>query len=133
MKKRHNQDHHGAGPSQRQLRAGEQVRHEISNTLQRGHFKDENLVEKSALVTVTEVRLTPDLKNAKAYVMPLGGKQEDIDILLPALNAEAKTFQADLGHALEMKFTPRVQFVLDTSFAEAQRIENILNDIKKSD
>lgn len=118
-------------PSQRQLRVGEQVRHELSQLLQRGHFKDPSLVEKSALITVTEVRLTPDLKHAKAYVLPLGGKQSDIDELLPALNEEAKTFQSELGHALKMKFTPRVQFVTDHSFGEADRIEHILHNIKK--
>jgi ribosome-binding factor A len=131
--KRGNINDHKSGPSQRQLRVGEQVRQEIAKTLQRGHFKNTELVDKSRLITVTEVRMTPDLKNARAYVMPLGGKAEDIESLLPALNAEAKEFQADLGHALAMKFTPRVQFIVDNSFDEASRIESILRNIQTSD
>lgn len=124
--------HSALGPTQRQLRVGEQVRHEIAQTLQRGHFSHPDLADKSRMVTVTEVRISPDLKNAKAYVLPLGGKREDIDMLLPLLNDEHRVFQADLAHALEMKFTPRVKFVEDTSFGEAQRIENILHDIHKA-
>ena len=119
------------GPSQRQLRVAEQVRHELSKSLQRGHFQNQLLLDKSNMITVTEVRISPDLKNAKAYVMPLGGLQNDIETLLPALNEEAKSFQADLAHALEIKFTPRLRFIVDDSFGEAERIETILYKINK--
>jgi ribosome-binding factor A len=122
----------GQGPTQRQLRVGEQVRHEIAQTLQRGHFGNPDLSDNSRMITVTEVRLSPDLKNAKAYVLPLGGKKEDVERLLPLLNDEHRVFQADLAHALEMKFTPRVKFIEDTSFGEAQRIESILHNIHKA-
>jgi ribosome-binding factor A len=124
--------HSNTGPTQRQLRVGEQVRHEIAQTLQRGHFSNPELSDNSRIITVTEVRLSPDLKHAKAYVLPLGGKREDIERFLPLLNEEHRVFQADLAHALEMKFTPRVKFLEDTSFGEAQRIESILHDIHKA-
>ncbi len=64
----------GTGPSQRQLRVGEQIRHIIAKTLQKGHFRDEILIDASADITVTEVRPSPDLKQATAYVISLGGK-----------------------------------------------------------
>lgn len=115
------------GPSQRQLRVGEQIRHIIAETLQRGHFHDNALFDHS--VTVTEVRVTPDLKNARAYVMSLGG--DNMDDILPALNDEARTFQKEINRQTNLKFTPRVMFVTDDSFEEANRIEDILRNLPK--
>ena len=117
-------------PSQRQLRVGEQIRHIISETLQRGHFNNETLMDKSNMVVVSEVRPSPDLKHARAYVMSLNG--EDIDEILPALNENAHVFQKDINRGSNLKFTPRVKFVTDTSFDEAQHIEQILRDVKQS-
>lgn len=114
-------------PSQRQLRVGEQIRHMLAETLQRGHFRDEILVDNARNVTVSEVRMTPDLKNARAYVMTLGGK--DMDIVLPALNEAASYFQKELGHKLQIKFTPRIRFVTDDSYEQANKIEAILKNI----
>ncbi len=118
------------GPTQRQLRVGEQLRHTIAETLQRGHFDDEALLDNAANVSVSEVRVSPDLKNATAYVITLGGK--DMDRILPALNACASYFQREIGHKLNLKFTPRVNFVFDHSFEEAQRIERILDSLPET-
>ncbi len=123
-----NKHHSGSGPSQRQLRVGEELRHVISDVLRRGHFDIEILMNESHNITVTEVRPTPDLKQARAYVMALGG--EHMDELLEALNAEHQTFQKEINRVTNLKFTPRVKFVEDDSFEEAQRIESILNKIE---
>ncbi|NQZ14549.1 MAG: 30S ribosome-binding factor RbfA [Alphaproteobacteria bacterium] len=127
MKKQNQQ----AGPSQRQLRVGEQLRHIIAEVMQRGHFHDEALIDGASNVTVTEVRPSPDLKNATVYVIPLGGK--DIEHLLPALNKESQVFQKEINKQSNMKFTPRVHFKIDDSFDNAQRLENILGNIHYSD
>ena len=116
------------GPSQRQLRVGEQIRHMIVETLQRGHFQDEVLIDHASSVTVSEVRISPDLKNATAYVITLGGK--DMDIVLPALNEAAYYFQKEINHSSNLKFTPRISFRYDDSFDEAQRIEELLDKIQ---
>ena len=117
------------GPSQRQLRVGEQIKHLIAETLSRGHFHTEELFRLAQNVTVTEVRISPDLKNATAYVIALGGK--NMSDVLPALNEEAYAFQKEIGHKLKLRFTPRVRFVEDQSFEKATRIETILHELKK--
>jgi ribosome-binding factor A len=111
------------------LRAGEQIRHIVAETLRRGHFHQEALAD-SGRVTVTEVRVSPDLKNATAYVMSLGG--ENMDEVLSALNDASSVFQKDIGRQVTFKFTPRIRFVKDDSFEEASRIENILREINSS-
>ncbi len=116
-------------PSQRQRRVGEQIRHIISETLQRGHFDNELLLNKSNTIIVSEVRPSPDLKHARAYVMSLNG--DNLEDLLPALNSQAHVFQKDINSNSNLKFTPRVKFVTDTSFDEAQHIEEILRDVRK--
>lgn len=113
-------------PSQRQLRVGEQLRHIVAETMSRGHFHHEALMD-AARVTVTEVRVSPDLKNAKAYVMVLGG--EDMEHILPALNDSAHIFQKEINRQSNMKFTPKIRFVRDDSFDEARRIDEILRDV----
>ena len=113
-------------PSQRQLRVGEQIRHIIAETMARGHFHDEALLD-AGRITVAEVRMTPDLKNAKAYVMSLGGA--NMDEILPALNDEAHVFQKEIGRQQNMKFTPKVRFVRDESFDEAQKIDELLRGV----
>ncbi len=114
-------------PSQRQLRVGEQIRHILSETLQRGHFNDEILIDQSHNIIVSEVRPSPDLRHARAYVMSLNG--ENMDTLLPALNEQSYVFQKEIARVSSLKFTPRVKFVTDTSFDEAQHIENLLRDV----
>jgi ribosome-binding factor A len=119
------------GPSQRQLRVGEQLRHIIAETMQRGHFHEEVLLDNAANVTVTEVRASPDLKQATAYVISLGG--HDMEHILPALNEEAQVFQKDINAKSNLKFTPRVRFKLDTSFDKVQRLDSILSNLQYSD
>ena len=116
--------HRTSEPSQRQLRVGEQIRHILCETLRRGHFHSQLLMEEAGTVTITEVRPSPDLKHARAYVMTLGGKQ--IDAVLEALNEEARIFQKDIGRHSNLKFTPKIRFVTDDSFDQAQRIEQLL-------
>jgi ribosome-binding factor A len=111
------------GPSQRQLRVGEQIRHIIAETMHRGHFHNEALLD-AGRITVAEVRATPDLKMATVYVMSLGG--EDMDNIVPALNKEAHIFQKEINRQSGLKFTPKVRFVRDESFDEAARIDELL-------
>lgn len=113
-------------PSQRQLRVGEQLRHIIAQTMQRGHLHSEVLLD-AEQITVTEVRVSPDLKNATAYIIPLGGK--NLDEILPALNQEAKTFQKEINAQSNLKFTPRITFKQDTTFDKVQRLDQILHEI----
>ncbi len=119
------------GPSQRQLRVGEQIRHIMAETLLHGHFRDEALINMAANITVTEVRPSPDLKQATAYVISLGG--EKMDVLLPALNNNAPAFQKDINEKANLKFTPKVRFKEDTSFESVQKLDSILNNIKYSE
>lgn len=113
-------------PSQRQLRVGEQIRHIVAETMRRGHFHNEKLLD-AGNITVTEVCITPDLKNAKAYVMTLGGA--DMDEILPALNESAGIFQKEINRRSNLKFTPRISFRADNSFDEAQKIDTLLRGI----
>ena len=123
--------HNQQGPSQRQLRVGEQIRHIIAETLQRGHFHDEILIDVAGGITVTEVRPSPDLKNATAYVISLGG--QDMDQILPALNNNAAVFQKDINSKANLKFTPRVKFKLDNTYENVQKLDEILSNIHYSD
>lgn len=117
-------------PSQRQLRVGEQIKEVIAQALLRGHFHSEALLE-SSTVTVTEVRVTPDLKHATAYVLSLGG--HNMDKILPALNDEAFSFQKEINRQTQLKFTPKLQFRKDDLFEKANKLESIINTIKYSD
>ncbi len=118
------------GPTQRQLRVGEQLRHVIVETLHRGHFHDEFLLSHASEVTISEVRVSPDMKHATAYTLRLGGG--DMAEFLKALNENADIFQKDIGHEIRMKFTPKVRFVEDDSFENASRIDAILHNLPKS-
>lgn len=111
-----------AGPSQRQLRVGELVRHALAEVLARGDFSDPALGK--TLITVPEVRMSPDLKIATCYVMPLGGKDEKA--VLAVLEANAKPLRGEVGHRIDLKFTPELRFRLDTSFDEGARIDALL-------
>jgi ribosome-binding factor A len=115
-----------AGPSQRQLRAGELTRHALVEILREHQIPDEALLGKS--VTITEVRMSPDLKNALCFVEPLGGVQSDA--VVKALNLHVKFLRGRLGHSIEMKFTPALKFVHDESFNEATRIGRLFDDPK---
>ena len=112
--------------SQRQLLVGELLKHIIAETCQCGHFGSEELLE-SGHITVTEVRASPDLRNATAYVV--AHSNDDISTLIKALNDESHVFQKDIGRQSNMKFTPRIHFVRDESFDEAQKIDQLLRDV----
>ena len=117
-------------PTQRQLRVGEQLRHLITDTLQRGKFHNLVLLDHAPSVTVTEVKVAPDLKYAKAYVMSLRGN--NMDELLPALNECAGYFQKEVARQMTTKFTPRIKFVTDETFDHAEHIGNILHSLPKA-
>lgn len=112
-----------AGPTQRMLRVGEQVRHALSETLQRGEIIDP-LIENS-VVSVSEVRMSTDLRVATVFVSPLGAK--DADAVVEALNKHAKFVRGRVSGALrQMKFMPEFRFKLDTSFDNFARINDLL-------
>lgn len=111
------------GPSQRQLRVGEQVRHALSAVLQRGEVRDD-LVER-AVISVSEVRMSPDLKIATAFVSPLGAP--DDAAVVAALNQHARFIRGRLSPELrQMKYMPEVRFRLDTSYDNMARIDQLL-------
>lgn len=110
------------GPSQRQLRAGELIRHALVEIFQREGFRDPALMGVS--VTVSEVRCSPDLKNASVYASPLGGG--DQEAFIKALNHAAPHIRGLLGKKIDLKFTPALKFKSDETFAEAQKIDSIL-------
>ena len=114
------------GPSQRQLRVGELVRHKLSEMLSRGEIHDDVL--SAHVITIPEVRMSPDLKIATAYVMPLGGG--DLNKVLAALNANRKYIRGEVARAVALKFAPDVRFRADDTFDEAMRIDALLNSPK---
>lgn len=114
-------------PSQRQRRVGEQLRHVICEVLTRGHFDSELLFNKADTISVSEVVPAPDLKYAKAYVISFGG--EDLRDLVEELNEHAYVFQKEISRQTNLKFTPKVKFLIDSSFDEANHIENILREV----
>jgi ribosome-binding factor A len=110
------------GPSQRALRAGEVIRHAIAELLARGDVHDPVL--QAHLITVPEVRMSPDLRLATIYVMPLGGK--DLEEVLVALERNKKFLRGEIAHRVNLKFAPDIRFRKDERFEEAERIEKIL-------
>ncbi len=112
----------GRPPSQRQLRVGEELRHALSEVLGEASLRDPDLVE--AAITVTEVRLSPDLKNATAFVMPLGGA--DLEVKVAALRRAAPFLRGEVARRLKLRFTPRLSFEPDLSFDTAGRIDAVL-------
>lgn len=121
MKQRH-QDSSRIGPSQRQLRVGEMLRHALADVLRRGDIRDPEL--NGISVTVTQVKPSPDMRYATVFVEPLGGK--NADIVVTALNRNKGYIRGEMGHLIALKFTPELRFVEDTSFAEAEKIEALL-------
>ncbi|KQN78154.1 30S ribosome-binding factor RbfA [Devosia sp. Leaf64] len=110
------------GPSQRMLRVGELVRHALADIFARGEIEDEALV--GSVVTVPEVRMTPDLKIANAYVMPLGGVHAEE--IVAALNRHQKFIRGRIAPRINMKYAPDVRFYVDETFEEAGRIDALL-------
>lgn len=111
-----------AGPSQRQLRVGELIRHALAEMLTRGEIHDDVLA--AHVITIPEVRMSPDLRLASVYVMPLGGK--DLKPVLAALERNKKYIRGEIAHEVNLKFAPDIRFMADESFDEASRIERLL-------
>ena len=112
--------------SQRQLKVGEELRHLISTVLLRETFYDEHI--KNNNITITEVNMSPDLKNAKIYIMPLGGKNK-IDVL-NSLNKVAGRIKKIISNNISLRQTPKLFFQIDETFEYAENIHNILEKIK---
>jgi len=113
---------HRSGPSQRQLRVGELVRHALADALQRGDVPDPVL--DSHVVTVPEVRMSPDLRIATCFVMPLGGN--DRTEVIKALASNQKALRGAMAPRMDLKFMPEMRFLIDTSFDEGNRIDALL-------
>ena len=115
-------DNKPLGPSQRMLRVGELVRHALADIFARGEIEDDALI--GSVVTVPEVRMTPDLKLANAYVMPLGGVHAEE--IVAALNRHTKYIRGRVAPRINMKYAPDIRFFVDDTFEEAGRIDELL-------
>jgi ribosome-binding factor A len=122
MPRHHQKKNSAPGASQRQLRVGEQVRHAIAEILAQGSVHDADL--EGHIITVPEVRMSPDLKLATIYVMPLGGR--DTEVVLAALERNKKFLRGDVARRVNLKFAPDLRFRADERFDEAERIEKLL-------
>lgn len=119
-----NRFHHGEGPSQRQLRVGELIRRRLSDVLMHGDVHDPDLNRMS--ITVGEVRVSPDLKVATAYVLPLGGKHREEAI--KALARHRGELRHQIGKATGLKFTPDLRFVIDETFDQMDETRRLFAD-----
>ena len=119
---RHHQRAQPAGGSQRQLRVGELIRHELAAMLSRGDVHDP--VIEAHMITVPEVRMSPDLRLATIYIMPLGGRDEK-DVL-EALERNGRYVRGEIARRVNLKFAPEIRFRIDERFDEAERIEKLL-------
>ena len=122
MPRHHQKKSSASGGSQRQLRVGEQVRHAIAEILAQGSVHDADL--EGHIITVPEVRMSPDLKLATVYVMPLGGR--DTEVVIAALERNKKFVRGEIARRVNLKFAPDLRFRVDERFDEAERIEKLL-------
>jgi ribosome-binding factor A len=120
--------HHSASgePSQRMLRVGELIRHAMSELLSRGEINDPVL--ETHVVTVPGVRMSPDLKLATIFVMPLGG--QDVKPVIAALDRHKKFLRGEIARRVNLKFAPDIRFRMDESFDAAAKIDALLNSDK---
>jgi len=125
---RRDDSHARGGPSQRQLRVGEMLRHALSEILARSDIRDPDL--EGVSVTITQVKPSPDMRYATVYCEPLGG--EHAKEIVAALNRHKGYLRGEMGKRIAIKFTPELRFVEDDSFAEAQKIEDILKSERVS-
>src|ERR1700689_2026876 len=121
MPRHHNRDQ-SQGGSQRQLRVGELIRHELADMLTRGEIHDPVIA--AHLITVPEVRMSPDLRLATIYVMPLGGR--DREEVLDAFDRNKRYVRCEISRRVNLKFAPEIRFHIDERFDEAERIEKLL-------
>ena len=122
MTRRRSSDKDNRTPGQRQLRVGEEIRHLLADLLEHGNMRDPDLREAS--ITVTSVDVSPDLRNATAFVMPLGGHDEKR--LMAAMRRAAPWFRARVGERAGLRHAPEIRFELDRTFDEADRIYSLL-------
>src|SRR6201982_3012456 len=118
----HHRKSSASGGSQRQLRVGESVRHAVAEILSQGSVHDPDL--DGHILTVPEVRMSPDLKLATIYVMPLGGR--DTERVIAALDRNKKFLRGEVARRVNLKFAPDLRFRVDERFDEAERIEKLL-------
>ena len=126
-------------PSQRQLKVGEELRHALAWMLERGEIHDPAVAD--TLLTVTEVSVSPDLKNATAYVVPLGGGETNADMkdVLAGLRRAAPFLRKRMAERVRLRYAPKLSFSADTSFDNAGRIDSLLHrpevvrDLRKDD
>ena len=123
MSKRDASHRDGRTASQRQLRVGEELRHVLAEVLARGELRDPELQDRA--ITVTEVRISPDLKNATAFIVPLGGAHAAE--VLKALKRCSAYLRGAVGHEMRLRAVPRLSFELDSSFDYAQHVDEILH------
>ena len=119
-----NRFHDGAGPSQRQLRVGELIRRRLADILGRGDVHDDDLVRMS--ITVGEVRCSPDLKVATAFVLPLGG--EESETALAALHRARGELRREVARGLDLKYAPELRFRLDETFDRLDETRRLFSD-----
>jgi ribosome-binding factor A len=112
-----------AAPTQRQLRVAEQIRHVLAEVFARGGFRDPDLT--TAQVTVTEVRIGPDLKHAIAFVARLG--RSDVETLMPALKRASPYLRGEVARSLRLKYAPNLSFQPDTALEYAMKIDKLLH------
>lgn len=110
------------GPTQRQLRVAEEIRHVLAGVFARHELRDPDLAD--AQITVTEVRIGPDLKHATAFVWRLG--RSDVAALLPALRRAAPFLRGQVAHALRLRFAPELSFQADDALEHAMEIDRLL-------
>src|SRR5262244_4243870 len=122
MPRHHQKKNSSPGGSQRLLRVAEAVRHAVADILVHGSVHDSDL--EGHIITVPEVRMSPDLKLATIYVMPLGGR--DTEIVVAALERNKKFLRGEVARRVNLKFAPDIRFRVDERFDEAERIERLL-------
>jgi len=108
---------------------GEELRHALAEILTRGDIRDPDL--RDAAITVTEVRVSPDLRNATAFVTPLGG--EKMDEIVAALKRSRGFFRGQIARMVEARYVPEIRFEADRSFEEAARVETLIREARERD
>ncbi|MBI1212472.1 MAG: 30S ribosome-binding factor RbfA [Alphaproteobacteria bacterium] len=126
MSRRQHSSSSRSGPSQRQLRVAEEIRHILAGILMRGDLHDPALLGVS--VTISEVRISPDLKNATVFSLPFG--KASVTEVLKGLNRSAPYLRSQVGQALNLRYAPALNFVADRSFDEAEHIDELLRSEK---
>ena len=122
MPRRRASEKENRAPGQRQLRVGEEIRHLLAELLERGNMRDPDL--RDATITVTSVDVSPDLRNATAFVMPLGGRNSDA--ILAALERHKRFLRGEVGHRIDLRYAPDLRFRLDDSFDRGAHIDEVL-------